>query len=109
MIVLCNLLSILSIAAPCNNRRTLNNYDNFVIKLNSSDLMVGLYLISIAFVDVIVGDNYVESDKPWRASFPCHALSFISMFAILMSTFFMLSLSIEGTKLSNVHLDGKFL
>ena len=57
--------------------------------------MVRLYLISMAFADVIVGNNYVEIDLSWRASLPCHTLGFISLLAILISTFLMLGLSIE--------------
>ena len=77
--------------------------------MNSSDLMVGLYLISIASTDVIVGDNYIQSDQPWRASLPCHALGFMSMLAILISTFFMLSVSIERYKVIKYPLSGEVL
>ena len=30
--------------------------------MNSSDLMIGLYLIIMSSVDIIFGDNYVEID-----------------------------------------------
>ena len=92
---LCNILSIFGKAASWYNKIKFKNYDKYVIAINISDLMVGLYLISIASADVIVGDNYVELDLSWRTSLPCHALSFMSMCAILISTFFMLGLSIE--------------
>ena len=52
--------------------------------MNSSDLMVGLYLISMAFVDIIVGDNYVEINLSWRAGFLCHTLGLISLLAVVI-------------------------
>ena len=58
-----------------------------IIGINTSDLMVGLYLISMGFADIIVGDNYVEIDLPWRASLPCQTLGFTSLLVILISTF----------------------
>ena len=42
--------------------------------MNSSDLMVGLYLI---IIDVIVEYNYVEIYMSWRTGLTCHALGFI--------------------------------
>ena len=60
----------------------------YVLGMNSSDLMVGLYLMGVALADVIVQDDYMEIDLSWRAGLPCHALGFISLLAMLISTFF---------------------
>ena len=46
----------------------------YVVRMNSSDLMVGLYLI---IIDVIVEDNYVEIYMSWRTGLTCHVLGFI--------------------------------
>ena len=44
--------------------------------MNISDLMVGLYLISIASADVTVGDNYVELDLSWGGKFAMPYIKF---------------------------------
>ena len=62
IIVVCNLISIVSNAIICHDKRELKNYERYVIVMNSSDLMIGLYLIIMSSVDIIFGDNYVEID-----------------------------------------------
>ena len=105
IVVLFNLLSIYSNATPYQRKK--KNYELYIIGMNSSDLMIGLYLISIAFADVIAGDNYIEIDLSWRAGFPCHALGFISLLATLTSTFVTLAVSIERYRVIKFPLSGK--
>ena len=69
--------------------------------------MVGLYLIIMAFADNIVGDNCVEIDLLWRPSLPCHALGFFSLFAVLISTVFILGVSIEGYRVIKYPFSGR--
>ena len=107
IVALCNLLSIYNSGTHSHKNRKLTNYDKYIIGINISDLMVGLYLISIHFTDIIVGDNYVEIDLSWRASLPYQILGFISLLAILMSTFLMLGLSIERDRVIKYPLSGK--
>ena len=67
--------------------------------------MIGFYLI--AFADVRVGDDYIELDQLWRASLLCHALGFLSIFAVLIETFLMLDLSIERYRVVKYPLSGR--
>ena len=98
IVVLCNFISIISNAIPIHDKRKLNNFDIYVIGMNSSDLIVGFYLIIMSSADIIFGDDYLENDLLWRSSLPCHVICFISLLAVLISTFFILSISIERYK-----------
>ena len=75
--------------------------------LNISDFMIGLYLLSIAITDIVIGDNYVGSNFIWRGSVPCHVLGFMSLLAIIMSTLFMLAVSISRYRVVKSPLTSK--
>ena len=83
--------------------------------VNVSDFMVGIYLLSVAITDRVIGDNYVGSDLLWGTSVLCHvlgfvsllAMCFVSLLAILMSALFMLAVSISRCRAIKSPLSSK--
>ena len=104
LVVMFNLLSISSNFIP-RCKRKLTTYDKYVMAM--SDFMVGLYLLSVAITDRVIGDNYVGSDLLWKRSVPCNVMSFMSLLAILMSALFLLALSISRYKVIKSPLSSK--
>ena len=78
--------------------------------INSCDVIVGFYLLSIAINDVLVGGggNYVQVDISWRRSIPCHMLSFVSLLAIMLSALFLMVVSISRYRIIRYPLDKPF-
>ncbi|KAH9498616.1 hypothetical protein Btru_007826 [Bulinus truncatus] len=62
-------------------------YGLFVTGLAVSDLLMGVYLIIIAVVDVVYADVYVVYNESWRKSFLCHFSGFLSTLSSETSTF----------------------
>ncbi|KAH9489918.1 hypothetical protein Btru_036626 [Bulinus truncatus] len=62
-------------------------YGLFVTGLAVSDLLMGVYLMIIAVVDVVYADVYVVYDESWRKSFLCHFSGFLSTLSSETSTF----------------------
>ena len=106
LVMICNLLSICSNFIP-GCKRKLTSYDKYVMVVNVSDFMIGIYLISLAITDKAIGDNYVGSDLLWRTSVPCHVFGFMSLLAILMSAFFVLAVSLSRYRVIRSPLSSK--
>ena len=49
------------------------------------DRLYGIYLTSIAIVDLYFGDNYVGQEIIWRSSFMCKISSFLALVSMLSS------------------------
>ncbi|KAH9488872.1 hypothetical protein Btru_041496 [Bulinus truncatus] len=62
-------------------------YGLFVTGLAVSDLLMGVYLMIIALVDVVYADVYVVYDESWRKSFLCNFSGFLSTLSSETSTF----------------------
>ncbi|KAH9500297.1 hypothetical protein Btru_073670 [Bulinus truncatus] len=62
-------------------------YGLFVTGLAVSDLLMGVYLMIIAVVDVVYADVYVVYDESWRMSILCHFSGFLSTLSSEISTF----------------------
>ncbi|KAH9500823.1 Relaxin receptor 2 [Bulinus truncatus] len=62
-------------------------YGLFVTGMAVSDLLMGVYLMIIAVVDVVYADVYVVYDESWRKSFLCHFSGFLSILSSETSTF----------------------
>ncbi|KAH9500821.1 hypothetical protein Btru_073102 [Bulinus truncatus] len=62
-------------------------YGLFVTGLAVSDLLMGVYLMIIAVVDVVYADVYVVYDASWRKSFLCNFSGFLSTLSSETSTF----------------------
>ncbi|KAH9498144.1 hypothetical protein Btru_008373 [Bulinus truncatus] len=62
-------------------------YGLFVTGLAVSDLLMGVYLMIIAVVDVVCADVYVVYDESWRKSFLCNFSGFLSTLSSETSTF----------------------
>ncbi|KAH9518945.1 hypothetical protein Btru_008762 [Bulinus truncatus] len=62
-------------------------YGLFVTGLAVSDLLMGVYLMIIAIVDVVYADVYVVYDESWRKSFLCNFSGFLSTLSSETSSF----------------------
>ncbi|KAH9503366.1 hypothetical protein Btru_072841 [Bulinus truncatus] len=62
-------------------------YGLFVTGLAVSDLLMGVYLMIIAAVDLVYSDDYVVFDDSWRNSFLCQFSGFLSTLSSETSTF----------------------
>ncbi|KAH9523115.1 hypothetical protein Btru_065869 [Bulinus truncatus] len=62
-------------------------YGLFVTCLAVSDLLMAVYLMIIAVVDVVYADVYVLYDESWRKSFLCNFSGFLSTLSSETSTF----------------------
>ncbi|KAH9498113.1 hypothetical protein Btru_008292 [Bulinus truncatus] len=62
-------------------------YGLFVTGLAVSDLLMVVYLMIIAVVDVVYADVYVVYDESWRKSFLCNFSGFLSTLSSETSTF----------------------
>ncbi|KAH9524111.1 hypothetical protein Btru_048162 [Bulinus truncatus] len=62
-------------------------YGLFVTGLAVSDLLMGVYLMIIAVVDVVYADVYVVYDTNWRKSFLCNFSGVLSTLSSETSTF----------------------
>ena len=96
--ILLNITSTCAIVVQWHKCGELNDYDRYVMLINSCDLIVGLYLLTVAIKDVIVGNNYVDSDILWRSSITCHAVAFVSLWSILVEALFIMTISIARYK-----------
>ena len=67
----------------------------FVFLINLCDFMTGCYILGIAVKDFISGQRYTEIDLAWRSSIFCHGLAFTLLWSIILSAFFMLTVSIS--------------
>ena len=95
LIILCNLISVCNMLIAWFKVKVFKDYKTFVMVINFCDLAFGLYLVTLAIKDLLVERNYIEVDLSWRSSIICHALSFISFLAILISSVFLMVVSIS--------------
>ena len=95
LIIFPNVLSILRIGHLMQGTEQVSEYEIFVFLINLCDLLTGCYILGIAVKDFVSGDNYTETDLSWRRSIVCHGLAFILLWSIVLSAFFMLTVSIS--------------
>ncbi len=91
---LLNILSISKAAVTLYNTETRKDYNRTVMLINACDLLFGLYLLTIAIVDLILGDQYVKSDTKWRSSVLCHTLAFGSVWSLATEALWIMKISV---------------
>ncbi len=94
LIILFNFMSIMYAVVMWHKTSKLKSYSKYVILINSCDITVGLYMLTLAVKDAILAHQYVESDIVWRSSVECHAIAFTSLWSLLMEALFLLTMSI---------------
>ena len=94
-IIFPNILSMLRIGYLLQRTEQVSEYEMFVFLINLCDLSTGCYILGIGIKDVISGDSYTETDLSWRSSIVCHGLAFILLCSVVLSAFFMLTVSIS--------------
>ncbi|CAL1536102.1 unnamed protein product, partial [Lymnaea stagnalis] len=70
-------------------------YGHFVTQLGISDMLMGIYLITIAAVDCFYRDSYLWNEAAWRSSFLCKLSGFISTLSVEVSTFFIFLITLD--------------
>ncbi|KAH9505290.1 hypothetical protein Btru_059177 [Bulinus truncatus] len=78
-----------------SKQMTAKSYDTFVTGLAVSDLLMGIYLIIIASVDIHYHDEYVFKDSEWKRSYFCLFSGFLSTLSSEMSTFFICLITLD--------------
>ncbi len=81
-IVIFNLTSIACCIFSILNGKKVS-YMVLVLGINITDMMYGVYLITIAAVDVHYSGQYFIYDIKWQGSAACHAMATISLFSLL--------------------------
>lgn len=71
------------------------SYSLFVINLGISDFIMGVYMLTIAAVDMHYSGVYVAHDKDWRKSILCATAGILSTISSEMSTFVILMITID--------------
>ena len=94
-IILPNAFSMLQIANLMQLTEQMSEYEIFVFLINLCDLLTGCYILGIAVKDSVSGGSYTETDLSWRHSIVCHGLAFTLLWSIVLSAFFMLTVSIS--------------
>ncbi|KAH9505284.1 hypothetical protein Btru_059138 [Bulinus truncatus] len=74
---------------------TAKSYDTFVTGLAVSDLLMGIYLITIASVDAHYRDEYVFKDSEWKRGYFCLFSGFLSTLSNELSTFFICLITLD--------------
>ena len=59
------------------------------------DILVSIYLLSIAFVDLYYGNDYLQNDYIWRSSVLCHVLESLMTFSLMLSCASMCLITME--------------
>ena len=67
---------------------------SFIILISFGDLLMGIYLTVIAYVDMQKGSQYCASKQVWLSSFQCSLLGTLSTLATQLSLFSMTGLSL---------------
>ena len=78
----------------CKTSATLIN-KSMVMLISTGDLLVGFYLIMVAFLDTFVfSENYCEKQNDWLTDWPCILLGVVSTVGSQISLFAMSTLSL---------------
>ena len=73
---------------------TIHSFKTCVLCTNLSDILFGMYLVSISLKDTISGENFIEEEKTWRMSVVCYFLGGMHLLSLLLSLFFLLTIDI---------------
>ena len=93
-----NILSIFKIVLSQEKSNKMNEYKMFVMLINICDFLTGFYLLSIIIKDALSGSNYIETDLLWRSSVLCHGIGVLFLLSVLLSAFYLLSVSLSRYK-----------
>ncbi|XP_071795646.1 G-protein coupled receptor GRL101-like [Asterias amurensis] len=66
-----------------------------VLNLAISDLMMGVYMLIIAFADILLGKSYSSVAKEWRSSVVCKIAGVLSVMSSEASVFFVTLISLD--------------
>lgn len=75
-------------------KKTSVSYSIMIACLALSDFCFSLYLVSIACADVYYRGNFILHQIPWRQSFMCTLLSFLSYLSLLSSNVILLTITL---------------
>ncbi|OWF53099.1 G-protein coupled receptor GRL101 [Mizuhopecten yessoensis] len=75
----------------------MKSYSIFVINLSLSDILMGVYMISIGVADAAYRDRYVWEEETWRRSITCTASGILSTISSEASTFVILFITLDRT------------
>ena len=68
-------------------RKTSKVFEILVSVLHGSDILMAVYILTLAVKDLIEGDAYIERSFSWKQSLFCYLLSVISFFSSIFSSF----------------------
>ena len=97
-IIVFNIASIFKLILSQEKSNKISEYKLFVALINLCDFLTGFYLISIMIKDTISGNNYTETDLLWRSSILCHGIGVVFLLSVILSAFYLLSISISRYK-----------
>ncbi|KAH9490824.1 hypothetical protein Btru_032519 [Bulinus truncatus] len=87
--------AVLTYRLVWSKQMTAKSYDTFVTGLAVSDLLMGIYLITIASVDIHYHEGYVFKDSAWKQSYFCLFSGFLSTLSSETSTFFICLITLD--------------
>ena len=67
----------------------------FICSLAVSDLLMGIYMLILAFADLYYADEYYIYSDGWRAGIVCKIAGFIGLFSSEASVFFITLISVD--------------
>ena len=67
----------------------------FIINLGCSDLLMGVYMLIIASVDVYYRGNYIQHADEWRSSRLCQLAGLLAMLSSEVSVFMLTSITLD--------------
>ena len=96
MFVIRNEFTLTRVLLNCRDTETYQGMMNkvFISLINLGDLMMGVYLIAIAMVDVYQGQQYCKNMFKWLTSTSCATLGVLNTMASQLSLFSMTALSV---------------
>jgi hypothetical protein len=89
-----NVIALLSNLAFFKNQ-SFSSYSMFTCNLNISDMMMGLYLYIIAFVNLVYSGRYAFEDHSWRHSGLCSVAGVLATVSSESSSFFVTLITID--------------
>ena len=88
--------NVLSILVKCKQKKHVNNIQLLLItSLSISDLLMGVYLLSLLSVDLYYTDYFPSHSKAWRNSALCKIAGSLSVLSSEASVFFITLISID--------------
>ena len=72
------------------------NVNSFLLRnLAASDLLMGIYMLTLACADIYFGDNFPMQSESWRSGITCRVVGAMSIISSEASVFFVTVISID--------------